>query len=125
MSDFGDRRKETRELVVQFTLVYEANKGKLLGYLRDLTLNGCQISGSKELESGTPVSLSIELPSNLPSVSAKELQVNAKVRRCVMVTEEPRNYAIGFEFMPLTTAQTEILEKLLKRYQFRRTWALE
>lgn len=30
MSDHGDRRKEVRELVVEFTLVYDSTQGKLL-----------------------------------------------------------------------------------------------
>ena len=123
MSNYGDRRKEARELVVEFTLVYEAKQGKLLGYLRDLTKNGAQISGSKDLAVGTPVSLSIELPRDLPGVTDKVLELNAKVARCTMVTDEPPNYAIGFEFMTLTAAQNEVIEKLLQRYYFRRAWA--
>jgi hypothetical protein len=123
MSDYGDRRKEARELVVEFTLVYEAKQGKLLGYLRDLTKNGAQVSGSKALEVGTPVSLSIELPRDLPGVKSKTLDLNAKVARCTVVTEEPPNYAIGFEFMTLQAVQNETIEKLLQRYYFRRAWA--
>ena len=123
MSDYGDRRKEARELVVEFTLVYEAKQGKLLGYLRDLTKNGAQVSGSKALEVGTPVSLSIELPRDLPGVKSKTLDLNAKVARCTVVTEEPPNYAIGFEFMTLQAGQNETIDKLLQRYYFRRAWS--
>lgn len=123
MSDHGDRRKEARELVVEFTLVYDSKKGKLLGYLRDLTMNGAQINGSKKLEEGTIVSLSIELPNDLPGVRAKELRVSAKVARCIMVNENPPGYAIGFEFTDINSEESEVLEKLLKRYYFLRPWA--
>ena len=120
MSDYGDRRKETRKFVVEFTLVYDTEKGKLLGYLRDLTPNGAQISGSKKLNIGTEVSLSIELPSNLPGVTEKNLRIGAKVARCITVTEEPASYEIGFEFVDLQAEENEVIEKLLKRYHFKR-----
>ncbi|NQU31038.1 MAG: PilZ domain-containing protein [Anaerolineae bacterium] len=123
MSKHGNRRKEARELVVEFTLVYDSKKGKLLGYLRDLTMNGAQINGSKKLEEGTIVSLSIELPNDLPGVRAKELRVSAKVSRCIMVNENPPGYAIGFEFTDINSEESEVLEKLLKRYYFLRPWA--
>ncbi len=123
MSDHGDRRKEARELVVEFTLVYDSAQGKLLGYLRDLTMNGAQISGNKELQIGALVSLGIELPRDLPGVTAKELRLNAKVARCTLVTEEPANYAVGFEFTDIGPAESEVIEKLLRRYYFRRPWA--
>ena len=123
MSDHGDRRKEARQLVVEFTLVYDSKKGKLLGYLRDLTMNGAQVTGSKELDIGTAVSLSIELPDDLPDVAAKNLRVRAKVARCITVPEESASYAIGFEFTDLEHEQSELIEKLLKHYHFRRPWA--
>ncbi len=119
MSDYGDRRKEARKLVVEFTLVYDLKKGKLLGYLRDLTMNGAQVSGNKKLDIGAEASLSIELPSDLPGVSMKNLRVKAKVARCITVTEEPASYAIGFEFIDLKSEEKEVIEKLLKRYHFR------
>ena len=68
MDNHGDRRNEARELVVEFTLVYDSQQGKLLGYLRDLTMKGAQVSGNKELDVNTPVSLDIEIPRDLPDV---------------------------------------------------------
>ena len=118
--DHGDLRKEARELVVEFTLVFDSNKGSLLGYLRDLTMNGAQVTGNKNLDVGTEVSLSIELPSDLPGVKEKNLRVGAKIARCITLPEKPSNYAIGFEFINLQPEQSEMIEKLLKRYQFRR-----
>lgn len=120
MSDYGNRRKEARELIVKFTLVYHSEKGDLLGYLRDLTMNGAQISGSQKLDIGTEVSLSIELPTDLSGVKVENLHIRAKVARCIPVTEKPSNYAIGFEFTDLQSEQSEVIEKLLKNYRFRR-----
>ena len=76
MSDHGDRRKEARKLVVAFTLVYDSAQGKLLGYLRDLTMNGAQVSGNKKLAEGTSVRLSIEIPRDLPGVIDSNLNTS-------------------------------------------------
>ena len=119
MSDYGDRRKEARKLIVEFTLVYDSKKGRLLGYLRDLTMSGVQVSGNKKLGVGTDVSLSIELPKDLATMSVKNLRVSAKVARCIALTENPASYAIGFEFTDLQIKQQNMIEKLLKRYYFR------
>lgn len=121
MSKLEDRRKEARELVVSFTLVYESTQGKLLGYLRDLTMNGARVGGSKALAVGSAVSLSIELPRDLPVVET-HLYVEAKVARCEQVTEDPPNYDLGFEFSRLKPEQSDVIEKLLKRYYFKRSW---
>jgi hypothetical protein len=125
MSTLEDRRKEARELVVEFTLVYDSAQGSLLGYLRDLTAQGAQVSGNKKLSVGSPVSLSIELPRDLPGVIESNLLLDAKVVRCIEVTERPPSYAVGFEFLNLQPMQIEVIEKLLQRYYFRRPWAHE
>ncbi len=120
MADYGNRRKEARKPIVNFTLVHDAKSGKLLGYLRDLTLNGAQINGSRSLNIGTEVVLSIKLLSDIPEVMAKELRIDAKVQRCVTVGKEPASYEIGFEFIDLPSEEKDLIEKFLKRYQFSR-----
>ncbi len=118
--NYGDRRKEARKIVVEFTLVYESKKGRLLGYLRDLTMSGAQVSGKKKLDIGTQVFLSIELPNDLPGITGKDLRIKAEVARCITTTENPVNYAVGFKFIDLQPEQNEVIEKLIRRYHFRR-----
>ena len=62
-NNMGDRRREDRKVVMAFTLVYE--NGKLLGYLRDLTLRGAQVNGEKTMDVDTQTTLSIDLPGEL------------------------------------------------------------
>ncbi|MCP4139468.1 MAG: PilZ domain-containing protein [Chloroflexi bacterium] len=119
MVDYSNRRKEARKLIVTFTLVYDAKRGKLLGYLRDLTMSGARISGKKKLDIGTDVALSIELPNDLLGVMAKEVSVAAKVASCNKISENPDNYEIGFEFTNLQGEEAELIAKLLERYHFR------
>ncbi len=120
MGELADRRKEAREVVVSFMLVYEDTQGKLLGYLRDLNMGGAQISGSKELAVGDFVVLSIALPGDLQGVVTDALILDARVARCIEVTDTPKDYEIGFEFLRVTPEQHEIIEKWLARYDFRR-----
>jgi hypothetical protein len=118
MSKLEDRRKEARELVVSFTLVYESTAGKLLGYLRDLNLGGAQVSGNKSLIVDTEVTLEIELPIELP-IAERLLRINARVARCTQVTETPPSYEIGFAFVDIQPQQKALIENFLQRYYFR------
>ena len=118
MSKFDDRRKEDRKLVMKFTPVYEADNGKLLGYLRDLTLQGALVIGEKKLEVDTLLTLRFDLPDDLLNIAAFNLTVAARVARCIE-DETPNSYQIGFEFKDIGLEQTEIIEALLERYHFR------
>ena len=123
MSGYRDRRKESRALVVEFTLVYDKKEGKLLGYLRDLTASGAQVNGSKPVEAGTKVDLSIELPRDLPGVSQGKLHLKAKVAHCAELTKNPPDYAVGFEFTEIPASERDIVDKLVQRFAARRSWA--
>ena len=97
MSEFDERRKEARKMVMKFTPVYDTDSGKLLGYLRDLTLQGALVIGEKTLDVDSLVTLKINLPGDLPKVKAKHLIITARVARCVE-DESPNSYKLGFEF---------------------------
>jgi len=118
MSEFDERRKEARKLVIAFTPVYDADKGKILGYLRDLTLQGALVIGEKTLEVDTHTTLKFDLPENLPKVKTQQLIISARVVRCEE-DESPNSYRLGFEFIDTTLDQTEIIESILERYHFR------
>ncbi|MBT3321058.1 MAG: PilZ domain-containing protein [Anaerolineae bacterium] len=120
MSDYGDRRKEARKHIMSFTLVHDAKTGNLLGYLRDITLKGMQVNGSKNLDTDTEVVLSTNLPNDIPEALEKELHIRAKVMRCITVTEEPSSYEIGFEFTNLPSQDKALIKKFLEKYQFSR-----
>ena len=118
MSEFDERRKETRKMVMKFTPVYDLDRGKLLGYLRDLTLQGALVMGEKTLEVDRLTTLKIDLPGDPPNVEANHLIISARVARCVE-DESPNSYQLGFEFKDVTLDQTNIIEAILERYHFR------
>ena len=119
MTELSDRRQEKRKVVMAFTLVYELEKGKVLGYLRDLTMKGAQVNGEKTLAVNTQITLSIELPEEMPGVKPNRLDIPARVARCVEDPESSSSYEIGFEFTNLQPEQTQAIEELLERYHFR------
>ena len=118
MSEFDERRKEARKAVMKFTPVYDVDRGILLGYLRDLTLQGALVIGEKTLEVNTPVTLKFKLPEDLPKIKTKHLIISARVARCVE-DESPRSFKLGFEFMDVNFEHTDIIEAILERYHFR------
>ena len=119
MTDYSDRRKEYRKIVMAFTPVYNLKTGKLLGYLRNLTLKGAQVNGELKLEVDTDITLSIEVPEKLQSLDGKRLNIDAHVARCVETPESPNSYEIGFEFINIKQEQSEQIEKILERFHFR------
>ena len=117
MSEFDERRKEPRKLVMKFTPVYDLDQGKLLGYLRDLTLQGALVIGEKRLKVNSLVTLKFNLPQDLPKIKANHLIISAHVVHCVK-DESPNSYKLGFEFIGATLDQIEIIEAILERYHF-------
>jgi len=118
MSEFDERRKEPRKTVMKFTPVYDADKEKLLGYLRDLTLQGALVIGEKTLEVDNQLTLKFKLPEDLSDIIAKHLIISARVARCVE-DESPNSYKLGFEFKDNEPEQIKIIEAILNRYHFR------
>jgi c-di-GMP-binding flagellar brake protein YcgR len=118
MNKFDERRKEARKLVLKFTPVYNLDNGKIIGYLRDLTLQGALVIGEKTLDVDTQINLAIELPGDLPDIITKRLTISARVARCIE-DENPNSYRLGFEFIEIQPEQTQIIEALLERYHFR------
>ena len=118
MSDYSDRRTESRKNVTTFILVRDSQKEKLLGYLRDLTLNGARVSGNKVVKVNTELTLSIELPDASPEAYSNDLSIPSRITRCVKVVENPVSYDIGFEFTELKADQAELIKKFLARYRF-------
>jgi hypothetical protein len=114
-----NRRKEMRKKVMAFTLVRDAERGSLLGYLGDLTLQGAKVIGEKPLELHSRVTLSVDLPDDLPGISARQMTIAALVAHCVKDEEGPREFDLGFEFAGINPEQTRVIQAILERYHFR------
>lgn len=120
----SEHRKEERENLRAFTPVYRLNPRAVLGYIEDLTLRGAMVIGEKEVETGSPMSLSIEFPASLTELGGRNMELPARVAWCRR--EENSDYfMIGFEFVDLTPEKGQFIEALLRRYTFRRRTALK
>lgn len=115
----SDRRREIRKKLMAFTPVYDKQRGVVLGYLGNLTLQGALVMGEKALELDSLATLVFELPSELPGVSAKKMTIAARVARCVPDEDNPRDFNIGFEFVEINPEHTMIIQALLERYYLR------
>ena len=113
-----EHRRETRKLIMAFTLVYDKG-GKLLGYLANLTHQGVMVIGKNPLEVNSKVTLDIEFQDELPGGLGRKLMIAARVARCVPDVETPEEFNIGLEFVGITPEHTRTLDALLDRYHFR------
>lgn len=117
MDEQSERRKEPRKKLMAFTQVYDLRKKNLLGYIRDVNLQGMLVIGEGSLDANTRISLAFELPGGLPGITATHLSISAHVARCEK-DESSQTYKIGFEFTDVKPEQVVILQALLERYHF-------
>lgn len=113
-----DRRKEVRKNLMAYTQVFDLYGGNLIGYLSDLTRNGCMVIGEKPLQPNARLTLAIELP-ELPGVSATRVTVNARVAWS-QKDISPEYSDIGFEFENATDVQEKLFQAIIDNYEFRR-----
>lgn len=112
-----DARRETRKKLTAFIPVRDKGRGVLLGYLGNLTLRGALVIGERPEEVNSRLTLEIEFPVELFGDLAI-MVINARVARCVKDEESVRDFNIGFEFLDIAPAQTQIIRSLLERYRF-------
>jgi hypothetical protein len=112
----SEQRKEERKILVSFTPVHDLRRNILLGYLRDLTLQGAMLLGTRPVEINTTLTLAIDFHAT-PGVPATRLQLPARVAWCKHEQDSP-DYASGVEFLELTDQNKKVINAVLERYQF-------
>lgn len=118
MSDFNNRRIETRRKLMAFTPVYDLHPRILLGYLGDITLRGAMIIGTNLVTINKETELEINFPSDLPDVSAFKTVIPARIAWC-RKDESPDYYNTGVQFTEVSPQNEEMLKYILERYHFR------
>jgi len=113
-----DRRKLPRKDLMSYSQVFDLSKGKLIGYLGDLTLIGAMVIGDEPLNVEDQLTISIQLP-ELPKINATRLTLPVRVVRCHQDIS-PEYFNLGLEFETVTDEQKEIIEAVLNNYEFRR-----
>ncbi len=113
-----ERRKVERKILVAYTQVFDLYGGTLLGYLGDLTVIGAMIISEHPIEVGREFTLAVELP-ELPNIKSVRLNLEA---RSIWRNQDlsPQYFNVGFEFKEISESQKEIIEAIVKVYEFRR-----
>jgi len=113
-----DRRKLPRKDLMSYSQVFDLSRGKLIGYLGDLTSIGAMVIGDEPLKVEDKLTISIQLP-ELPRINATRLTLPVRVVRCHQDIS-PEYFNIGVEFDEVTEEQKKIIEAVLDNYEFRR-----
>jgi hypothetical protein len=113
-----DRRKLPRKDLMSYSQVFDLTRGKLIGYLGDLTSIGAMVIGDEPLKVEEKLTISIQLP-ELPKINASRLTLPVRVVRCHQDIS-PEYFNIGVEFDQITEEQKKIIEAVLDNYEFRR-----
>lgn len=113
-----ERRKQERKNLVAYTQVYDLYGGVLIGYLGDLSLQGAMIITEKRMKPDLEITLGIEIP-ELPDIKAVRMSLAARVAWCEQDLS-PQYFNVGFEFKDVTASQKNLIESIIKHYEFRR-----
>ena len=114
-----ERRRAPRKSLMAYTQVFDLYGGILLGYLGDLNGIGAMVIGEKSIPEGTKITLAIELP-ELEGVNATRMVLPARVAWSEPDIS-PSFFNVGFEFLEVKSDQKDIIEAIMKRYEFQRT----
>lgn len=113
-----ERRKFPRKDLMSYSQVFDVNRGKLIGYLGDLSFTGAMIIGDDPQKVDEKMTISIQLP-ELPDITDKHLSLRVRVAWCHQDLS-PEYFNVGMEFSVVTDNQKKIIEAIIDNYEFRR-----
>jgi hypothetical protein len=111
-----DRRKLKRRHLLYYLRVYNADTGRLLGHLVDISPGGVMVMSQNRRRLGRRVTLRMVLP-NQPR-RAKIIEFDATTRWCSRDVN-PDFWDTGFETTRLGRRQLIAIETLIEDYGFR------
>lgn len=114
----SEHRKEERKILITFTPAYDLRKNILLGYLRDLTLQGAMLIGNRPLEINDKLTLGIDFHET-PGIPATRMVIPSRVAWSKH-EENSEYFNTGVEFLELSDQNKAVIEAILERYQFRK-----
>lgn len=112
-------RKEERKKVMTFTPVYDFQENFPLGYLADLTPMGALLVSEEPVAAGRAIILAIDFRETSEIPSNRRMILPVRVAWC-QLEEHHTYYNAGLEFLKMTEPNKEVIETMLKKYQFSR-----
>lgn len=113
-----ERRKFPRKDLMSYSQVFDVQRGKLIGYLGDLSLTGAMIIGDEPQKVDEKMTISIQLP-ELPDINARRITVPVRIAWCHQDLS-PEYFNVGMEFDLVTEEQKKIITAVIENYEFRR-----
>lgn len=113
-----DRRKNQRRLPESDLYVIDQLTDEPLGVVRDLTSDGCQLQGMREVAKGQLFQCRMALPEAI--LGFTELQFLAESRWCTP-DETSATFAIGLEFRSLSDKEKMLIKMLTVPWDEART----
>jgi len=110
----GQRRRRRRHLFY-YLKVFDAQTGKLLGHLVDVTQEGLMLLADQPLDIGTPFRLRLQLPDELNGHA--DMVVEARSVWCRRDVN-PDYFGIGFSLMAVGRSSRSILESMIYKFGF-------
>ena len=115
MRDSNDRRKAKRVALFDEFPVLDSRSGDSVGYIRDISSNGCRIGGEWSAMVDHTYQLAIVFPE--PIVGEKVLKLEATCRWHTYNASRGYHEA-GFQFGKLAMLEAYLLQQIETEYEF-------
>lgn len=113
-----ERRKLPRKYLVIYSRVFDRKSGQVIGYLSDLTVEGCMLIGESLISENTRVDIRVDLPDDPPFTRKQlDLTVRAMWSRPDI---DPSFFNTGFHFENPTPDDIILIKEMIEAYEFRR-----
>ncbi len=113
-----ERRKLPRKYLVIYSRVFDRKSGQVIGYLSDLTVEGCMLIGEALIAQDTRIDIRVDLPDD-PPFTRKQLDLTARAKWS-RPDIDPSFYNTGFYFENPTESDLILIREMIEAYEFRR-----
>ncbi len=113
-----ERRKLPRKYLVIYSRVFDRKSGQVIGYLSDLTSEGCMLIGESLIPQDTLIHIRVDLPDD-PPFARKQLDLTARAMWS-RPDIDPSFYNTGFRFENPTKEDLDLIQEMIEAYEFRR-----
>jgi hypothetical protein len=111
-----ERRKYTRRDLMFYSRVVDANTGRMVGNLLNITPEGAMVLSEKQIPPDIAMELHIELPEE---ISPKPELIFQAISLWCQPDINPEFFDVGFQFQDVSEEKAEVIQRLVKEYGFR------
>lgn len=111
-----DRRQLPRKHLMYYARVFDAETGKLVGHLVDVTVAGLMLIGERPVETGQTYALRLELAGGVADVPFIEFEARSLWRQRDV---NPLYHTTGFQFLDLPPEAPAVIARIVEQFGFR------